>query len=285
MKPNFFVIGAAKCGSTTISSLLGFHPEIYIVPYEVAFFAKDEIYAKGINWYESLFSSAGGAPYIGEHSNHYTMKERFPLAFDRLLSYVDPTKIKLIYIVRNPLEMIESFWIQIRSHGSESVHHDFNIAVKENRGCLLDVANYWRQIEPYRKHFEDNQIHVIFLEDLKVDQCQVMHDCYTFLGVDSQVALNLPNTKLNPSATKKITSSTKSRLRNIRGYKAIVALLPMPARQFLTRKFFMKQIDSRPQWNAEIKAWAIRELAQDTRFFLEYCGKPINFWNSVTIPE
>ena len=48
MKPNYLVIGAAKCGSTTISELLGLHPDIYMVPDEVEFFASDKIYENGI---------------------------------------------------------------------------------------------------------------------------------------------------------------------------------------------------------------------------------------------
>ena len=285
MKPNFLVIGAAKCGSTTISSLLNSHPDIYLVPDEVAFFAEDEIYAQGIEWYEALFSSAGNAQCIGERSNHYTMKEYFPLALNRLLTHMKPVNLKLIYIVRNPIEMIESFWIEIRSHGGEEVHYDFNVAVRENRNLLVDVANYWCQIELYREHFADDQIHIVFLEDLKANQPQVMRECYDFLGIDPEVALALPDTKLNPSATKSVTNSTKSRLRNLKGYKTAVSLLPIPARKFLTKHLFMKKLNSRPQWNAEVKAWVTQELAQDTRCFLEYCGKPTDFWASMTTAE
>ncbi|MEO1431668.1 MAG: sulfotransferase domain-containing protein [Cyanobacteria bacterium J06633_8] len=285
MKPNYLVIGAAKCGSTTISSLLSFHPDIYMVPDEVAFFADDEIYAQGIEWYEGLFSSAGNVQCIGENSNHYTMKEYFPLALNRLLAHIKPDNLKLIYIVRNPIEMIESFWIELRSHGGEDVHYDFNVAVKKNRNRLVDVANYWHQIGLYREYFADNQIHIIFLEDLKANQSQVMRECYAFLGVDPEVALALPERKLNPSATKTVTSPTKSRLRNLKGYKTAVSLLPMSARKFLTKHLFMKKLNSRPQWNAEIKAWATEELGQDTRCFLEYCGKPTDFWASMTTPE
>lgn len=285
MKPNFLIIGAAKCGSTTISSLLKSHPDIYLVPDEVGFFAKDEIYAQGIEWYEALFSSAGNAQCIGENSNHYTMKEVFPLALSRLLAHMKPDNLKLIYIVRNPIEMIESLWIEIRSHGGEELHYDFNVAVRKNRNLLCDVANYWCQIGLYREYFADDQIHIIFLEDLKANQTQVMRECYAFLGIDPEVALDLPDTKLNPSAIKSVTSPTKSRLRNLKGYKAAVPLLPMSARKFLTKHLFMTKLNSRPQWDAEVKAWVTQELAQDTRCFLEYCGKPTDFWASVTTPE
>lgn len=282
MKPNYLVIGAPKCGSTTLSSLLAAHPEIYMVPHEVGFFALDEKYKKGISWYEELFLPGENLKCIGENSNYYTMKEIYPLAFERLLNYFDIKNLKLIYIVRNPLERIESFWIEKRSHGGEDVHYDFNIAVKKNRDWLLDVSNYWRQLEPFRKHFSDEQILVMFLEDLKVDQYQTMYECYSFLGVDPKIASNLSSERLNPFEKKKVVKPFKSRLRELQGYRLVVSLLPMTIRRFLSDKLFMQKVASRPQWNPETKAWAIQELAEDTHKFLEYCGKPVAFWEEMT---
>ncbi|MEO1378399.1 MAG: hypothetical protein AAFW70_29860, partial [Cyanobacteria bacterium J06635_10] len=52
--------------------------------------------------------------------------------------------------------------------------------------------------------------------------------------------------------------------------------------RFLSDKLFMQKVASRPQWNPETKAWAIQELAEDTHKFLEYCGKPVAFWEEMT---
>lgn len=278
MKPNYLVIGAAKCGSTTLSRLLGWHPDIYIAPREIAFFARDERYAEGFSWYENFFASAKGEKRVGEHSNHYTMKDVYPNALERLVDYVNPSSLQLIYIVRHPLELIESFWVEMRSHGSEHIHYDFNVAVKENRNWLLDVANYWQQLSPYRKLFSDEQILVLFLEDLKSHQAEVMAKCYEFLDVDPSVAEDLPNTRLNPSDGKRILSPTKSKLRQIKGSRAAAALIPKPAKQFLINRFFMSKMDARPQWHPEVRRWAIQELAEDTHRFLQYSGKPSDWW-------
>ena len=233
MKPNYLVIGAAKCGSTTISELLGLHPDIYMVPDEVEFFASDKIYENGIDWYENLFLPGKNLKCIGENSNKYTMKERHPLVLDRLLEYFDPSSLKLIYIVRNPLEMIESFWIEKRSHGGEDVHYDFNVAVKKNRDWLTDSANYWQQITHYRKYFPDKNIYIIFLEDLKLDQTQTMRGCYDFLGADPEFASSLVGKRLNPSTSKMLTKPIKSRLRELKIYQLITAILPVPIKKYL----------------------------------------------------
>ncbi len=208
MKPNFLIIGAAKCGSTTITSLLGMHPDVYTVPYEVDFFAFDERYKRGISWYESLFSPAEGVTCVGENSNKYTMKENFPCVLDRILDYFDPSDLKLIYSVRHPFEMIESFWIERRSHGGESMHYDFNTAVTRNMEHIVNMANYWSQIEPYRKYFSDEQIHIVFLEDLKIDQAKVIGECFDFLGVNPSVAVELPTTRPECIKIEKANQST-----------------------------------------------------------------------------
>lgn len=278
MKLDFIVIGAAKCGSSTISKLLGMHPDIFIAPYEVAFFAKDEEYAKGFAWYESLFPPEGQVSCVGEHSNHYTMKDRYPDALDRILNYVDCSSTKLIYIVRHPLEMLESFWIQMRSHDGEEVHYDFNVAVKENTDRLLDPARYWKQLQAYRAHFSDEHIHLIFLKDLKADQVGTLKRCYEFLGVNPDVANEIGAVRLNPSAGKKITSPMKSKLRSFWGYKEAVSLLPATWRQSLTEQFLMLKVDARPAWDAEVKNWAIQDLSDGTKCFLEYAHKPADWW-------
>lgn len=249
-----------------------------MVPHEVGFFAKDDLYAKGTDWYESLFSPAQEAKCMGENSNYYTMKELYPLACSRLIDYIQPSKFKLIYIVRDPLEMIQSFWIEKRSHGGEEVHYDFNVAVKKNTEWLLNVANYWQQLAIYRQHFLDEQILIVFLEDLKADQTRVMQACYSFLGVNSDFASELSATRLNASQDKKLVSPLKSRLRQLQGYKALVHLLPQSAKSFLDNQLFRKPVTTRPEWDKAIKAWVVGQLHNDIHEFLKYCDKPAEFW-------
>ncbi len=47
------------------------------------------------------------------------------------------------------------------------------------------MSLYWRQISRYREHFPDDQIKILFLEDLKADPRLFFRDCGRFLGVDS----------------------------------------------------------------------------------------------------
>src|SRR5215207_2554839 len=99
MIPNTFIIGAAKCGTTSLWLYLNQHPQIaFSIEKEPAFFVRDD-YLDHLDWYESLFEEA---TVVGEASTLYTT----------FLVHVDvPARIhgmvpdaKLIYMVRDPVE-------------------------------------------------------------------------------------------------------------------------------------------------------------------------------------
>ena len=70
--PNFLVIGAQKNGTTSPCSLLGEHPEIYICDRnQPHYIALNEAYARGWDWYTSLFEDARDAKVINKGSTGY----------------------------------------------------------------------------------------------------------------------------------------------------------------------------------------------------------------------
>src|SRR5437763_14107291 len=85
--PNFFIVGAARSGTTSLDRYLSQHPEIYITPKkETHFFAVDyfpphftgpgddrlnELLIRDENQYAKLFADATGAKAVGESSAFY----------------------------------------------------------------------------------------------------------------------------------------------------------------------------------------------------------------------
>jgi hypothetical protein len=284
MKPNYLVIGAAKCATTTIRVLLGRHPDIFMVRPEPQFFNDDWVYKRGHKWYESLFDEAGERPWRGEGSNSYSMHERFPQAFERLTTFLP--KLKLFYVVREPFSRIESFWLELRSHHPDYAHPNFNKAVFANRADLTDASNYLRQLEPYRKFYGDDSIHVVFYEDFRRDPALVLKRCFEFLGVDANVDVSAGKTRLNESDGKTIAAPILSQLRSIRVYRRAVDRVPFFLRDTVARTFFYQKVTQRPQWRPETRAWVSHLLRDDLRSFLTKYGKPADFWNlEPTLPE
>ena len=83
--PDFLIIGAMKSGTSTLQAQLAVQPGLFMTtPKEPNFFSDDDIYAKGIDWYRSLFDAAAAGDLKGEASTHYTKLPDYPDTVTRL---------------------------------------------------------------------------------------------------------------------------------------------------------------------------------------------------------
>src|SRR4051794_34667074 len=104
MLPNFVIVGAPKCGTSSLARWLMQHPEVYLVPEkELHFFTG--FWDQGIGWYENCFSPNGQRA-IGEASPSYLADHT---AHERMASVIPDAK--LIAMVRNPIDRAYShYW-------------------------------------------------------------------------------------------------------------------------------------------------------------------------------
>ncbi len=57
--PDFLIVGAMKCGTSTLAAQLGAQPGLFMTtPKEPNFFSDDDVYARGMAWYRALFDAA-----------------------------------------------------------------------------------------------------------------------------------------------------------------------------------------------------------------------------------
>jgi len=87
-KPNFFILGAPKCGTTSLAMWLSEHPNIFMCPIkEPHYFNTDGLQRiKTLEQYESLFTDAKPEHVaVGEASTHYLYsKEAVPRILENL---------------------------------------------------------------------------------------------------------------------------------------------------------------------------------------------------------
>lgn len=272
------VIGAAKSGTTSLCYLLGSHPNVFMVPCkEPNFFSRDEIYAHGFQWYESLYEQAGNKRMRGEGSQLYTIRKVFPKTASRIAQY--SSALKLIYIVRHPIERIESGWVQMRFSGNEIAHYSLDKAVKNNRIWLVDSTNYWQEINRYRDYFPDENILVVFFEDFKTDYRSVVRRCFEFLGVDPQAPIDTSFRHLNPCQNKEVPRAVLSVARSFPYMNTVLKLLPGSFRNSLGGRFFFKRVTKRPRLKPRTQKWVADELQEDIMTFLQFYGKPFDYWD------
>jgi hypothetical protein len=242
------------------------------LPKEPEFFCKDEIYAKGWEWYLSLFADAGKESAIGEGSTSYTKVPLFVKVPERIARHIPHAR--LIYIVRHPLERIESHWMHRVKHGDT---RSFKNMLKEYPN-LIDTSRYWFQIQQYRKYFGDDQILVLFFEELKKNPEGVLTQCFKFLGVDPEVKLVNPAEHRHATGQFKVESDLLRSMRENNLIRLASRVLPAPVKNTLKAKFEIR-VDSRPEWSDDLRRWVISEISGDVSTFLDYYGKPADYWD------
>lgn len=199
--PNFFIIGAAKSGTTGLFDVLQQHPQIF-VPYlkEPRFFSDDEKYQLGQDWYsETYFNHSEGFKARGEATPHYLYWG--DKTSSRILKLPDAKKIKIIAIFRDPVKRAYSqYWMQVH-RGVEpnsfeealqkedqylEVHHDSLERSGSLQYAYFHGGCYASLLKPYLERFSGDNIGIFLLEDLKNDFSNTMLKVCHLLEIDDQ---------------------------------------------------------------------------------------------------
>ena len=91
--------------------------------------------------------------------------------------------VKLIYLLRDPVERVVSHYIHSYVRGSESrVISDVLRCFDKNKYVL--TSRYYMQLQPYLSHYSTDQILLISTEALKLNPYSVLEEVFRFLGVE-----------------------------------------------------------------------------------------------------
>jgi hypothetical protein len=163
MLPNLVVIGARRCGTSSLYFYLGSHSEITMSrEKELMFFVDPERWARGVGWYESCFAGAS-TPVRGEASPQYPNYPENPDAAERMHSVIP--EAKLIYLVGDPIERILSHYVADYADGAEKRPlAEALMPVDTNK--YVAGSSYHLQLEQYVHHYPADQIFVLSKERL-----------------------------------------------------------------------------------------------------------------------
>ncbi|HMV99172.1 MAG TPA: sulfotransferase [Acidobacteriota bacterium] len=180
MLPNLVIIGAMKCGTTSLHGYLSLHPQIFMSEQkELNFFIKSKGWANGLDWYEAQFPEP--AEIRGESSPNYTKHPNFPGVPERMHQVIPDAK--LVYIVRHPIERIVSHYIHQISAGLETRTMEA-ILEKLDHNPLINCTRYYWQLEQFLKYYPADQILIFDNQDLENQRVATVQRVFKFLGVD-----------------------------------------------------------------------------------------------------
>lgn len=180
MLPNLIVIGAMKCGTTSLHRYLGLHPEVFMSETkELNFFCAEGTWSRGVDWYASLFPA--DRTVRGESSPSYAHHPYFDGVPERMRSVVPAAK--LVYLVRDPIERIVSHWIHDFAEGRE--RRDLAACLEDlDRSGYVAASRYFAQLERYLSAYPREQILVLRLDELERARDRTLARVFDFVGVD-----------------------------------------------------------------------------------------------------
>lgn len=276
MLPNYLVIGAPKCGTSSLCDLLGQHPDVFMsVPKEIHFFGRKDP-KKTIAWYQAHFDAAAGKAAVGEGSTSYTHPDIIDDCAAEIAARI--SDCRLIYMVRNPLRRLESDW-RMRSQEGWAKGSSINESVRL-QPTLITQGAYWTNISVYRRLFPDEQILVVFLEDFSRDPQRELLRCFAHLRVKPWSGMRDAEKPRNASNEFRADGGLARLLRGSRAFGALRRSAPRwlvdAGKAALTSR---RQYDV--TWEPGVRTDVVETLKVDAAPFLEFCGKQPDYWKYV----
>lgn len=206
--PTFFIVGAARSGTTSLDRYLSQHPEIYVTPKkETHFFAADSfpscsgpgderlstLLIQDEEQYTQLFAEAKGTKAIGESSAFYLC---FPHAAERIARTIPDAKI--IITLREPVDRLYSAYTFMVRDGRESLGLEEGLSQEKERKrqgwepiwWYKELSLYYKQVQYYMEVFGRQRVKVVLYNELFANPAQTLREVFAFLNVREDAGIN-----------------------------------------------------------------------------------------------
>ena len=220
--PDCIIIGAQKAGTTSLYDNLGMHPNVWLPDCrEINYFNAN--YGRGLGWYKARFPSKYVKFYEKQvASKPFITLESTPIYFIDINApkriKITLPDIKLIFLLRNPIDRAFSHWKMNKRRGFESL--DFEQALVEedariekdiqsmhsnpnfllNNTCQLSLYSYcyrglyFRRIQSWLETFSPSQILTIISEELWQKDGKEFNRTLDFLGLPAEDTITFKKT-------------------------------------------------------------------------------------------
>jgi Sulfotransferase domain len=212
-KVDFLIAGTQAGGTTALNAYLRCHPKLCMAAKkkEVNFFCNNAHFTKGKPDYSKYHS------YFHPNKSHALIGEATPVymywhdAAKRIWDY-NP-KMKLIFLLRNPIDRAYSHWNKTRYRHKDDVSFSYAIENERER-CrealprqhkvysYIDRGFYLQQLRRFWQYFPMEQTLVLKNEYLKEQPTNALHDICYFLGVESCEDMKVNRTYTRPYLSK-----------------------------------------------------------------------------------
>lgn len=191
--PSFIIIGAQRCGTSSLYSYLTQHPNIHVSTYkEVHYF--DTNFHRGELWYRAQFPlkrNLKDSDITGEASPSYLYLPEVPERIQALIP-----DVKLIVLLRDPVARAVSHHSYERKMGRDLASLADALVCEERQNAGQPVTEktrsymkrglYLQQLSRYTSLFPEKNMLILRSEDLFCNAKSLLRQVYDYLGVDPE---------------------------------------------------------------------------------------------------
>ncbi len=288
--PNFFILGAAKSGTTTLYALLREHPDIFLPEQkEPQFFSNEGRFEGGIESYAKQFAQAT-QPARGEATPHYLAYEKVA---HRIKEFIPEAGHRFIVILRDPVERAESLYWNMVYEGVEDLPFDQALQAEERRAENPEVLRrgslrhmyfssglYGRQLSAYFELFSRDRFLILRLDELRADADGVVRKICAFLNVDPDFQPERSSGAQNRSGTVR-SRRIHQFLRKPHWIKEpLKALIPDDLRHALIKRFldWNKKEQGYEPMSPEVERQLRARFAPDIELLMRCTGEDFSDW-------
>lgn len=284
--PDFLIIGASKSGTTTLWRYLQRNPKVHMLePKEPEFFAKDEVYSRGLEWYKSLFTAAPPDKLCGEASTTYSRWPHFGDVPGRI--HDAAPNVRLVYMLRHPTERAYS---QYKHRMRLNVPRMTFEEALEHDAMFVDTSTYIMQIEKFMERFPRASLQCVLLDDLKAKPRETLDDLQRFLGIEPLDLTAAGPVEANKAEEAAGSDYARQRLgatiRSIPFAKTMKSWLPSGARESLREAYVRSPLGQRKAreyqpspFLPETRERLLRRFEEPNRRLAEFLGRDLSMWN------
>jgi hypothetical protein len=270
--PTVIVIGAQKCGTSALHAYLGVHPEISMSkPKELDFFLAERNWRRGLDWYRRHFDPR--RPVRGESSPNYTAYPTWQGVAARVGEVVPG--VKLIYLVRDPLDRIASHWVH-----NWSVRRELEApaAALRRRSTYIDRSRYMYQLDQFLPHVRGDRILVLDQLDLRSRRSETLERVFRFLEVDPGFRHPSFAVEVHGTGGKRRMSHPAAAIQRRIGRSPLRRIVPAGAIARIDGALSRTEIE-RPDIRSALPPEALEALRGDARRLREFTGMALDHWS------
>lgn len=190
--PDFVIVGPQKCATTWMYEGLAEHPDVYVPDTDSVHYF-DMGYHHGREWYRQHFPEDPDAhPIIGEETPSYIRSEAVP----ERIADLNPDA-KILFSLRNPVDRAFSHYWHEKAKGKISFEFEEvfeNYDLYEN---WVRPGMYADHIERFEAEFDEDQLKLLYFDDLVEDDAAFIREVYDFVGADPDFTPSIIDEKVN----------------------------------------------------------------------------------------